>query len=480
MNRVQSLIQGRRDARRPTTTFALQGHSATQLNQQPETGAVRLPSVTRRVALPLIALCIVACNNQPAPVATKKVVQPPASATDLKAASRRSLYAQFIEHPTGRNGFEDYLKAADALSEPTASAAYYAVQNRTTSRGSSPIPEAEWAKGISLLDLKRNLRDKTKDAFALIKSGNQKPFVSTISHDPLKGEMFGVTAFLNRATREACLISDAEVADGHISEATDLLLGEIEFQNQVGSDDVISDLSANNMTSVVLKQFDIHMSVLKADDYAAIVSRTDALLRKPPKLMLAFDRQLKTDLQWMNLVIDEGANSKPRDPKTLSGDSVEYERVNSEVRKLSPSELKAMKTSAAKVVSDAYSQIHNTLQGPEAKWPARTGTPPVAPKTLIGDVTRGHLPFLDACSNEARTRTQLRILRLRALIESYRLKNSRLPSSLADLSTPDATADPYAASQFNYTVSGDTYNVSSAMTDKGFPIEMVRRLPPKK
>src|SRR6476619_418579 len=89
---------------------------------------------------------------------------------------KMSLFDQVVEVPTGSNGYEDYLRAADALNDPA-----YSEITRAIDRLANPeayvdekTPFPDWAKGKTRLELERMRVNRFEPVLRWIHDGNLK------------------------------------------------------------------------------------------------------------------------------------------------------------------------------------------------------------------------------------------------------------------------------------------------------------------
>src|SRR5690349_5274054 len=87
----------------------------------------------------------------------------------IAVAPQASFYSQVVPHPTGRNGYEEYVQAAVLASHPDV---------QRWEQASQPYP-AGLSAHSTRLERTQWVSARMKSAFELVRQGNSKPVAET-------------------------------------------------------------------------------------------------------------------------------------------------------------------------------------------------------------------------------------------------------------------------------------------------------------
>jgi hypothetical protein len=342
------------------------------------------------------------------------------------------LFSQVVPSPTGKNGWEEYVRAAErVVANPSAA-----------------------ESGRTLLERNRDLLTRHGALLDLIRQGNGKPVFD--ARDPMdwtrKYPEYRALRELNLAMAAAAY---AEFASGKPALGTERMLQMlVMWQKMTAMGLPLAHLNGLLNSRVFFDAFDARRNQLSLEDCRRIDAVTSELLRNPVSpvpLLRMGEAEVRRALEMV--VADPQTASEP------------HWAVGTAASKLSPEDLKRFRQAADAEARLFYEPLIRACQGTEAEWPMTIESPP--PFKEGGDVeeiARGFvaelaISFRHAIVTTAQTRTQLRLLRLHARILAYRWEHGRLPGRLED-AAPEV-ADPLTGGRFEYVASGDEYRLWS-------------------
>ena len=382
-----------------------------------------------------------------------------------------SYYNALIKKPTGKNGFEDYLRAIDAMSDKDVAQAHTSIlslesNNRLSDRS-------------SIIKLERTLRDRSKTQFALVASGNKKPFSFPADINKLEenGIFFETLSRFKNLTREASMVADADFADHEPKEATMLLIDQLRMSYRLSQINMICDLVGIAIDAIVLKEFRGHFQDLDAASCRLIVNQLNTELSQTPPLSLALLAEVPADVEAIKEEISEAPQMSKEDSNG-SQDRQENIDIAKGLMAMPLQQRQHAGDTAIALVTDYIKKCSSTLASePEAKWPWPTD--PLPTFSLPFATSMGEFMWTpkEACDAEARSRIQLRLLRVHALIRAFRLKEHRLPASLDELHASEALHDPLSGGELVYVATPNSYSLYSRGRGDTGSIEVVYRRP---
>ncbi len=360
-------------------------------------------------------------------------------------------YSLYIQHPTGKNGLEEYLDCADSLQteifRKLAGALHIFELNshRNTAR---KLPLPDWARGKSELEIQQSITNLFGAKLALIKRGNSKP-------------VFDPNGFINPATFSfrgledisllASTVAHILAVKGETREAVNTLTQLVRFTHKIRQLGLVADMVGIRCT----------------EDWFSEIER---------------DHKLFSDTNWDTLI--EAARGQLNDPTPL-GSAIEAEHSNmlsslivlgtdsrAELSPMLRKDLDALgaqdrKELVDRAVVSADLQIKQDLailSGPIDKWPwpgdRKAESVSEGDKDVDG-LLQLVLPDASTFASEAVNRVQFKLLIVDALIHKFRLKQGRLPSDLGELVAASEITDPLGGAPFIYRVAHDGYSLSS-------------------
>lgn len=361
----------------------------------------------------------------------------------------RSLFDQVVARPDPKNGYEDYLRAADLINEPGYSATW------------------QQDDGKTYLEVRKAAVERYGKALDFVRAGNKKQAWNPALSAPSSSKRPQLQAFL-ALPKLCCAEAYVNFAEGRPSRGVQSLLDGIAFSRQIRSGTTMDYLVGRIGADTVYTQFADALPSLSEPDCRTIEAYVDAQLAAPDPFQQILNNWLDAKMGQLAAIFD----LKPGEPV---GDA-KLEPAVAVIAKLSPAErrdvvnqirdrVKARFAEYAQKLQNAEGQLMSTASGQEPETVSTASdladflsvwlSPNVPVETILVD------------------RTQLRLLGLHARVIDYRWRNGRLPVSLKDAAPGDLANDPASGGAFVYEPHGDgTYRLYSKGFGVGGPVEL--------
>lgn len=345
----------------------------------------------------------------------------------------QSLLHRLIPSPTRANGYEEFLAAADVVSNAEVKLA--------ADRALEPNATLEHARKLSRL---------AKPAFDLVRRGLQKPVV-----DPRAGRELSVDTLFpelpafRTLTRAYAKEMYVQFADGSPRVAVQRGLEGLSFAQRVDGFTVIQLLVASAMQAVILAEFDRNLAHVPEVETQSIIGHVADALDRGARWPVA----MATEMEFFRNSVRSFGAGKLELGSLLVGDQDPVEWI-AELDKLDARGKANVARNVEAVLGDRLGWIEALGRSPESDWfvspqDFKTGDPVADQLADLFVVNTSMLAVSDA-----RIRTQLRLLRLHAAVTQFRWRNLRLPSSLDELGHPEWVADPLSQKPFAYRRTG--------------------------
>ena len=409
--------------------------------------------------------------------ASTKVFLSPAP-LPMPAKPPKSVYAEIVKNPTGENGYEDYLRAADALNDPGFAEMTRVIDqvrltaNRPPSTG-DPIPD--WASGKSVLDLERIRASKYEVLLNWIKDGNSKRvYDPRESHTP--ATIYRELAYFKRIVRFGCSVARVHFADDDPAGATTILVDEFEFAHNIRQKTSNSDLAGIACESIVFAALEPRLSAIGEGSWSQITDIARRALTMKPPFIQAIPTEKKLQADFMRELF--------KDPKKWANDwgFTDAEAIG-KLQAMPSDKRRDLEQKMEAKNNEMFDNWGLILEKPESEW--MLDEPPADPSDSItpemfanGLADMLVMPGPQILHAEARNRTQIRLLYLHGLIQEFRMKYDQLPKDLDELKTPAATYDPLSKTKFVYEINGANYELYSKGAGDTGRIDLKWRRPP--
>jgi hypothetical protein len=359
-----------------------------------------------------------------------------------------SIFSRLFQHPTGNNGYEEWVRAVDLI------------QNDEN-------VDAAMEPGASLNFKRHVLADPSAtQALILLREGANKPVRSprqSVDENTLLPEL----APFRRLARLLSVQMQVDFAEGRASAAIADLRTGLVFGDRIQTDTLISGLVGVAIDAVVLNGFAPHFDQLSAsqcDQVLQIVA--EGLNAECPAIrLLALEKghtlkmldARRSDPDSMLALLDtltngdESGNGNPEEADALQ---------NLQARLIDrPQDLNPIIDDAQARTVALFNQAILDLRVPiTQRKPLPIDRAASPGYWLFRSVNVNMQPLLDKYDT---AQEKLRLLGVHALIRRYFLEHKTLPTSLAQLHATDLVLDPFTGDSLLYQRNGDLYTLSS-------------------
>lgn len=419
------------------------------------------------------------------------------------AQQQQPLFDRVFPHPTGNNALEDYVQAADLLS-----AGHFGIYQSWEPPETRPTPEelrkqreeerkdletmdpetrkqfadlgaeptAEEAQltdhlnALTFLNVKQEEVQALNGALDLLASGNRKPIrFSGDAADPERS--FPLLAAIKQVAKfdsDAALIAFSE---GRPEQAVSILDEGLVMSHRIGSGSTIAQLVGIASTAIVLSRFNLHLDCLSLDETREIEKLSGQLLDD----LDVYRQMARNEAQSM---LSEVARDSEKTPASApKGESALFTPAQiAEMKQALPQALEARLASAGTLflrpeddwlaASEAASDVEAQPKNPSAQQVVD------AAASFMASLTIGRQEVLAIL----KSRAQLRLLRLHALIHEFRWLSGSYPDSLQAMKLPrEDTYDPLSQKSFRYEIKDGAYRLYSLGVKETGPIELKYR-----
>lgn len=385
----------------------------------------------------------------------------------------RSLFKDYFPKPSGTNGYEEYLNAADLIDTDEFRAfSRYEEEAKSApwvDEDGKPMPKPPLPPGVrensTLLEIRRAWVQRFGRVLDLVAAGNLKP-----AFDPRTDFDFETTfpelAKFKNIAKFMAMAAEVRFADGSPKAGTDLLLDALKFGDSLAGRSMIHTLVSTAIASIVFAGFERNLPRLSEKDCLRVRAEVDALLSRPSAAARTYQSEgamLQRSLGRMKL-------EDFRDSLDVYTDD---EDVASRLKNITPAQWDRIRQDVSARVGAHYQELARRLSSGETHWRAardfaeeeeeassgRAVGPDSRPEDLLADtiqlISTG---FIDV---SARSRTQMRLLRLHALVLGFQWHHGRLPSSLAEAVPESEQVDPIIDKPFQYELIPGGYRLFS-------------------
>ncbi|HVL38210.1 MAG TPA: hypothetical protein VM328_02355 [Fimbriimonadaceae bacterium] len=341
------------------------------------------------------------------------------------------LFPRIIGVATGRNGYEEYISAVDLIQEPRLA--------RLIEDHLQRSPGQDW------LASHERLSASIRPVLELIRAGNAKP-----AFDPRPITVETVMPQLSHfktLTRLIAAESYLRLSQGDAAGATSAFLDGLTFSHRISQKAAISNLVSIACISIMLAQLEHRAGTIDRASASRIISWCDKFLATPNPLMAC----LESERQVYAALIEQLFSSPKRFLAELrETDPQGAEKYVSEIAGMSDAERRQRKAQMFERMNERMQLLVRVLREPENRW-----VPPISREVEvfgIEPILEGREMIGDAqhLQASAKSRTQIRLLRLHASIALFRWEYARLPSDLAELRQTEYAYDPLSSGPFLY------------------------------
>lgn len=359
------------------------------------------------------------------------------------------LFPQVFQQPTGRNGFEDYIRAADVVHDGQFGAAWEVV--RAISNGQRrPERMPAWLSAAETpLEMRRLILQRYGRALDLMTVGHTKPAFDprTINSETLFTEL----APMRNLGRLASIRARTEFASGNPNGAVAAWANGLTMANRIPTSSLITSLVKIAIKSELLADVQSQLSLVSESGLRQLeIVATNVLS----------DNDMNRAVKQEALFVEDYLRRLNQNDEPID-DDLDTDATR-EFLKLPRPERDWIAQRVRDLVERDSRQILDRLSLPESEWDftdLEQEIPESAPleRRLVGDFTPLYSQFAAAV---ARIRTQFRLLKLHASVQRFRWHFDRLPKSLAEAGVSDARC-PLSQKPFVFELQGDSYTLAS-------------------
>ena len=361
------------------------------------------------------------------------------------AQQQPDLYRTIIINPTGENGYEEYIAAADLAIAGKVREYFHQVN-------------AENASGTKL-DRRRNLARQLGRIEQVVEQGNKKP---VFYPGPLRF-WTPLPELSHMHTLGRALVERAEVhfADGQVNLGFETLTTVIEFGRKFsGSGTIIHNLVGGMIVETATRSYANNVALLSLPAARDMQQRIVALNEAPSPLPAAMRSEMEAIVAMLPVFLDDPTRSGLTDE--------ELERMAA-IKDLSPQRKQALADDLVFAVTRHYEARLQMFERPEREWPAisrqidELAVPedPLANMVFVQfAVGFGRIDLI-----EIGRRTKFRLMVVYGEVTEYRWQHGFYPSSLSQLEDQSVTIDPLTGEPFEYSLSGLSFLLYSRGTE---------------
>lgn len=398
----------------------------------------------------------------------------------------RSDYSRIFLHPTGQNGYEEYVRAGDIIRNPAfGSYLNYEMYLARPAKDRELTPPEERPKlpeGVdpswTLLDVQREHVRRCSSAIELVAKGNLKP-VTDPRGDLTPGTIFPELATFKTLTKYAIVQMRVNLADGRPDMATRTAITMLTMRGRMPMISLISDLVGIAMDAIILASINENTERFSEHDWRQFQDIADQRLQINNYMQaMMMEEQFELSMVPLMLKSSEEASS-------MFGDGEDNAKIGAAIAGLNPTQRERLGQQLSSEIRTRFSALFQRLRGPEAKWAedaADSGPEPTLtsdPASLVKVLGAFFSPvFHQATLATIKNRTQMRLLKLHSLVQLYRWHTGRLPEKLED-AAPKDFSDPVTGAPYIYQTNGVGYRLASKGVKETGEIELkYKKSPP--
>jgi len=376
-------------------------------------------------------------------------------------------YPKLFNRTTGANGFEDYVRAADIASNPEASSfVSYEIYLADLARGEKRDQVVQPPKGIgdswSLLDVQREHVRRTAMALDLVDRGNAKN-VFDPRQDLNAATIYPELAELRALAKLGLTACRVSFADGQPDRAVSISISLMTMRQKLPKRSLIDELVGVSIDAMVLANISDNSQRISERGWKQLESFVNQRLQEN-----TYKAAMAGELNFVLSALAEMRRSPEAFGALLASD--DYERITKTNANLTPSDRDKLIARTTQKVQSVFTDLLQQLDGPERTWvqdltAKHSDGQDASLEGLATSIVETFTPAYGSGGEVAvRIRTQLRLLKLHALVQSYLWNNEVLPEKL-EQAAPKDYIDPLTDAPYIYEPHGKDYKLAS----KGLP-----------
>jgi len=376
------------------------------------------------------------------------------------AVGQGSMYSRVVPYPTGTNGYEEYLQAADIASGPE----FDLYDTWLVGLRSGSLTNAEKPFDVDRTDPDLAVRRKWAERFrrccSLISNGNRKPV-----SDPRGAAGAGGGFPEYRAFKSLAKIEEATAhvlfADGQTGDAIRHLEDGLIFGSKIGAARLMGRMQGIACDAIAFDELDDHWAQLCLSDAQELEVFFGRRLNSPPTLIESIPAQRRVSHAAVIQLFSDSA-----DFARTWGLGENQQGLMASLNKLGPFDAEATQASTLAAVDGFYDSMIALLNGPESAWlsvrevdggdQAQDASLPLGTR-LAGLVA----PIMSrVLVREAQDRTRMRLAYLTAKALEYRWLKGHLPDRIEDFTTAEERRDQTSGRAFRFKRDGPWFRIT--------------------
>lgn len=367
-----------------------------------------------------------------------------------------SLYRKYFPAASITNAFAYYLQSADIASNDRLRELIDFVNLRQSydSQGlarQTGVPKltapAPLKPSSTALEARREIMRQFGRAVDLVQEGNKwtpTSFREKMDYETKLDELSPYRV-VGRVMDAGATVA---FADGNSGRATDILLAELTFGRQIGNDTLIHYLVGVAIDGTALTRFERSFPRLSIRDCKSIEFTCVGLLARPDPITSAMQGEARGVAASAKQILEPGALGVGERQTDLA----------QFVANLNDGDRRKATDQIVRRVVEQCEEVIAILKGPESEWLKLDNPPQPDPNQkiqslddLVEQASAMVMPvYRQVAAAGIRIRTQIRLLRLHALVELFRLENDRLPDTLSESCSIEDMKDPAFGGEYRY------------------------------
>jgi hypothetical protein len=361
-----------------------------------------------------------------------------------------SYFEQAFPNPTGNNGWEEYVMAADVMRHSDA--------NRAVNRFS--MAERKWDDSI---EGARETVRKYRKACDLIRIGNKKPLVYPWKDDEhgMPNDPAAMTSYSNVVK----LLGDevrVRFADGNAQAAAESIVAGVEFARRYAQGSFIEALKGSAWHAMSLAKLKLHLHSLDLSGLGKVREAFEKCAEEQPPLVRSLFAGFERDRAEAKRIFDD-----------LEEDS-EFWEVPDEAFAIKPEQRAKYLLEIDREILSLQKKLKTMFAQEERFWrdPVLEHPDPVV-AYAISQTLYANIPLI-----AVRNRTQMRLAALHCRVMEFKRRHNRFPRELAELGRPSVWYDPATGGPFFYSrLSEQSFTLYSTGTEETGKIGLSWRPP---
>ncbi len=375
----------------------------------------------------------------------------------------RDSLATVVTHPTGKNGYEDFVRAAKLTNSP-------AFRRRLQLCATTTGPQAN--------TLRRALVSDYGAVFKDIQDGLSKPVMYTIAK-PTAMTLFPELSEFKAIAKLMIVKAEVEFAEGQQDAAASTLAQVLDFARVVRpTNGVVHYLVAISMESLGCSAVANHLGELSVRGAKSLEAAADRSLHESG-LQSVIETEFTMLDRSLAAIADRMRGFTPQDRAR----STEEEDLAAKSWGAGASSAQGgFSTVSRQKYREAADAAESLLSRPESEWSAAIGSSP----TEYLDVNSAESMAIDKAGLsvpsaggtvlvELKHRARMRILRLICRVIVYRGEHKKLPPALASVADGPTRFDPITGRDFRYEVFPDHFELYTGGTGVTGRIDLANR-----